>query len=550
MSVEKLKHQDAHATELLRISAFFGNENIYYNLLAAQNPNLWPGLGDILRTKTGFDRSMAKLRDYSLIETSRRSYRLHPCVHDWTLSGLNQHIEESDIWRAVTCTAVAADSASSIWSTDYDESQSRLASHAIRLMHPRLYDVLTKSELDAWRCAALTALGQVLHRAERIQEAAPLITHALTWSQQHLGDEHWVSLYACNALGLIQRDLQNFSLAESLLKQAVHGFARTLGQYHTKTLDPVHNLAMFYMRLGKFDEAEKMYLWSLRGCEESYGPQDANTFWATMALADFYMVKNELDEAENQFQQALKGFDAAIDNDHFFSRFTAARLGAIYEQRGDYNSAAAMFQRVYESCRRLFGSDHWSTLEAQADLTKLRVKSQWKESSGTASTLAEALTVPPLNRVDHEALRSSETAVSSDTSLQDINPGNPSDILPNPAKKLSRLQCHMCRASLTISTKRFICCICADHELCGNCHAKFRAQQNNDTIQIGQSDHHIFLLCDIQHIPKVPSIISYDSSTTAPHDAQPAWGAELGPIEADAHLKWMKLGLASEPQNG
>lgn len=430
MSVAKLKQQDAHAAELLRISAFFGNENIYYNLLTARDSKLWPGLGDMLRTKAGFDRSMAKLRDYSLIETSSRSYRLHPCVHDWTLSGLNQQIEESDIWRAVACITAESESSSLIWSADWDESQSRLASHAIRLMHPRLYDVLTKSELDEWRSADLSGLGQLLHRAGRIEEAVPIITRVLTWSQQHLGEEHQVFLYACNALGLIQQELQNFSEAESLLKQAVHGFAQTLGQHHENTLDPVHNLALLYTQLDRFEEAEKMYLWSLRGCEESYGPQDANTFWATMAIANFYMEKNEHDEAERQFLRALEGFDAAIDKDHFFSRLTAGRLGAIYEQRGDYNSAAAMFQRVYESCRRLFGPDHWSTLEARDNLSRLRVKSPLETSSGTPSTSAEALSVPPLDRIDLEAPRSPETAVNSDDSLQDVNAGNLSDIIP------------------------------------------------------------------------------------------------------------------------
>lgn len=82
LSFEKLKTQSSETAKILRILVFFGRENVDHHLLATQDPLLRPGLGDSFRTKATFDRSIAKLRDYSLVETSHRSYRLHPCLHD------------------------------------------------------------------------------------------------------------------------------------------------------------------------------------------------------------------------------------------------------------------------------------------------------------------------------------------------------------------------------------------------------------------------------------------------------------------------------------
>ncbi|KEF60432.1 uncharacterized protein A1O9_01993 [Exophiala aquamarina CBS 119918] len=374
MSVEKLKSQDAYAAELLRILAFFANESIYYDLLSADEEDPWPGLGNIMQTKATFERSMARLRDYSLVETSRRCYRLHPCVHDWTLSSLNQHVEESDIWRAMTCVVAAGRIAYEIWETDDGDPQSRLASHAMRLMHPRLYDVLENSELDEERCNLLCGLGGVLAHAGMAEEATPLLGRSLAWSHQHLGEEHHVSLNTSNVVGLAQQELQNFSQAENLMKQAIHGLREL---WASMTKPPwTQSITLHCFIRKRFDEAEDLYLWSLRGCEESYGPLDVNTFWAMLALAEFYATKDEPGEVEKFLHQILKGFEAAADSDHPMSRAAASRLGAIYEQKGNHHSAAAMFQRVYDSCGRVHGPEHWSTLEAQENLTQLEAKSR------------------------------------------------------------------------------------------------------------------------------------------------------------------------------
>lgn len=53
----------------------------------------------------------------------------------------------------------------------------------------------------------------------------------------------------------------------------------------------------------------------------------------------------------------------------------------MIEQR-KYQSAAAMCHRVYESCLRLFGPDHWATLEAQMNSVNVETESNELKHSG------------------------------------------------------------------------------------------------------------------------------------------------------------------------
>jgi hypothetical protein len=58
---------------------------------------------------------------------------------------------------------------------------SRLAPYALRLTHPRIFDVSIRSDLDEWHSAALCRLGE-LHRAEKNGEAVQLVRRSFKWS--------------------------------------------------------------------------------------------------------------------------------------------------------------------------------------------------------------------------------------------------------------------------------------------------------------------------------------------------------------------------------
>lgn len=76
-----------------------------------------PWLSSLLGNKQRFQRALALLQEYSLIDISATGHKLHNCVHDWTLQALNRDINEEYFWVAVHCIAsnVRVDSQNHYW---------------------------------------------------------------------------------------------------------------------------------------------------------------------------------------------------------------------------------------------------------------------------------------------------------------------------------------------------------------------------------------------------------------------------------------------------
>lgn len=146
LSLTQVQAQDPEAAELLRLLAYFGAENIEYELFRDADVSDLPWLAVLTSNKRRFERAMARLCDYSLVENSRGSYSLHACVHDWTLQALNQNISKQYYLLAITCVAsrVRLPSDPDYWLTHHI-----LVKHATRFEHNRLSSSIDDEGLDA-----------------------------------------------------------------------------------------------------------------------------------------------------------------------------------------------------------------------------------------------------------------------------------------------------------------------------------------------------------------------------------------------------------------
>ena len=105
LSLAQVQAQQPEAAELLRLLAYFSNEGISYDLLKAGKGSNFEWLSLLTTNRRRFNRAMARLHDYSLVEMSEDSYYLHTCVHDWTMQALNRDINAEYCWLAVLCIA-------------------------------------------------------------------------------------------------------------------------------------------------------------------------------------------------------------------------------------------------------------------------------------------------------------------------------------------------------------------------------------------------------------------------------------------------------------
>lgn len=103
-----LSQLNAEAVTLLRLMAYFSNQDIWFELLQkVARKGIQPSPFKFLSSQKKFGSIMRRLQDYSLVESheSAGAYSLHTCVHDWTLEYLKRSIDRELPWHAFHCVA-------------------------------------------------------------------------------------------------------------------------------------------------------------------------------------------------------------------------------------------------------------------------------------------------------------------------------------------------------------------------------------------------------------------------------------------------------------
>ncbi|KAL9047908.1 MAG: hypothetical protein Q9162_007914 [Coniocarpon cinnabarinum] len=339
---------EAHAPEalaLLRFMAYFSNEDARFELFQyATDEDQRPLLSKALSSKFKFGQAMRKLQEYSLVESyhSAGSYRLHACVHDWTLDYLNCRINVQFVQAALHCVT-----ASFVWEdspTSWSQNR-QLWQHARRLYHFRIQGMLkgpgSLSSLDD-----LLTLGELFRRQDWLKEAEAIYQWTMAGYEKALGPDHTSTLQTVNNLGLLYSDQDKLAEAEEMYQRALAGKERALGLDHTSTLDTVNNLGNLYSDQGKLAEAEEMYQRALAGKERALGLDHTSTLDTVNNLGVLHWNQGKLAEAEEMYQRALAGYEKALGPDHTSTLQTVNNLGILYRDQGKLAEAEEMYQRA------------------------------------------------------------------------------------------------------------------------------------------------------------------------------------------------------------
>lgn len=135
LSYSRLENENSDAAKILKLLAYFDNENLWCELFhagLADNSPQW--LRQVIKDGVHFSGVMGILTDYYFLDVhpTFESWSIHNCVHDWTLAALNKNIDEKHYWYAFDCVSA------SIKDGNKDNfaklSYSRLAAQATRLV--------------------------------------------------------------------------------------------------------------------------------------------------------------------------------------------------------------------------------------------------------------------------------------------------------------------------------------------------------------------------------------------------------------------------------
>ena len=229
LSLEHIRSQNKLSAKLLKLWAYFDNQDLWFELLkegASSGPE-W--LHEITEDELCFTEAARVLCEHGLAEADKSSeeskselngYGMHSCVHSWTVHMLNQEWDNELASLALECIGrhVPQQNAPNFWITEQ-----RLMGHATRC-----WKFIVDGRLD------------------------------------DNGKEDNVHM-----MGSLYADLGRLDEAEKMYQRALQGYEKAWGPEHTSTLSTVNNLGLLYADLGRLDEAEKMYQRALQGKEKA-----------------------------------------------------------------------------------------------------------------------------------------------------------------------------------------------------------------------------------------------------------------------------------------
>ncbi|KAF7509631.1 hypothetical protein GJ744_007669 [Endocarpon pusillum] len=372
ISLKQIESHDPEAVKLIQLLAYFDNQDIWYGLLRPGGDCGLPWLSDVVRNEIRFNRAMAKLHDYSLIDIWPGSYSIHACLHDWALGFLNRDLNSALHGVALHCVGQNVVD----WSSPgcYIGNR-RLLQHAIRLQSGRLKSMMDSNMVNMQDLYDIAFLWE---RLVEPREAEPMYLRILKVTEQN--ESMWsqgniLRLVTYCKLGSMYTRQGRLTEGEELLLNALAEVEKLHDREHLRTIRVLANLGLLYFEQGKTAEAEKTFLQALAGFEQIYGSEHAETLGAVYSLGVCYMNQGKVAGAESMLLQALTGFEKVCGLEHEWTLATVLWLAKFYARQGKIAKAVEMCQRAYEGYEKLYGSDHPGTLKVVCNLGWL----YWKQ---------------------------------------------------------------------------------------------------------------------------------------------------------------------------
>uniref|UniRef100_A0ACC1R8X0 Uncharacterized protein n=1 Tax=Lecanicillium saksenae TaxID=468837 RepID=A0ACC1R8X0_9HYPO len=335
ISYASIRRQNKSAAMLLRLWAFFGHEDLWYELVRHGGTKVGPKwLQDLTETRLAFDHGIRVLCSHGLVEAhwmgvqkgpESNGYSVHGCVHSWMIHVLNDLNEQDLVALAIKCTSL----------------------HVPGKEVPEYWLIQRRLMLHADRCWQL--LGEVASDKGNI----------------------WISVI----LGSLYADQGRFKEAEAMCERALQGYEKAWGPEHTSTLDTVNNLGVLYKNQGRLKEAEAMYKQALQGYEKAWGPEYTSTLDTVNNLSLLYADQGRFKEAEAMYERALQGYEKALGKGGIMTYVpflnVVTNLGSLHAEMGQKTRAKELYIVALKGLRKVFGDSSDRVRELEHTLASL-----------------------------------------------------------------------------------------------------------------------------------------------------------------------------------
>jgi len=364
VSYAQVERQNANSARLLRLWAYFGHEDLWFELLQKGRPGGPTWFQDLTSDVIEFNKAVRLLCDYGLVEadtsskergTESRGYGMHSCVHTWTTHVLNETRDDDMAQLAMVCVASYAPNSRQ---PRYWVVQRRMLQHVSRCLAAM---ALVKMPSDGETAWIANSFGHFLADQGRLAEAEPFFQRAVQHWEIALGPDHTSTLSALQALGTISSNQGRDAEARLVFERVVQGFETVFGPGNPAALGAVNGLGVVYHQMGQPAKAEAMWK---RLLEESERAPSHHRLEAINNLGVMYLTQGQDAKAEAMFQRLLQGKDTEFNPDHITTFEVMNNLAIAYFRQGQIYRAEVMFGQVLRGRLTSLGPNHLSTLKA------------------------------------------------------------------------------------------------------------------------------------------------------------------------------------------
>jgi tetratricopeptide (TPR) repeat protein len=367
LSFERMEGERPPAAVLLHFCAFLAPDDIPISILRAAEGEVPAELRAALADGIEFDRTIAALRRYSLMERQGDGLRVHRLVQAVVRESLGA--DQSEAWLAAAIRLLR--NALPREEEPHPEGWplcARLLAHA-QVSEYLVADQMVEPEARSW---LLDRVGEYLLCRGEFGLAKPFLERGLAIRERELGPDHPNTATSLQNLANLLRDQGQVTSARPLFERALAIREKAIGPNHPVTASSLNHLASLLQDQGDLATARPLFERSLVICETTLGSDDARTAASLNDLGHLLQEQGDLGGARPLHEQALTIRERVHGPDHPNTAQSLNNLGwALRTERGQALVARQLMERGLTIRERVLGPDHPHTARSHRYLGRL-----------------------------------------------------------------------------------------------------------------------------------------------------------------------------------
>jgi len=215
-----------------------------------------------------------------------------------------------------------------------------------------------RGEDSQGRGSSLAAVGVVLRRLGRFDEAAQMLRRAVEEREQRLGPDHPSVAAQLFNLANVLRTQNKLDEAEALLRRDLSICRRAFGENHPRTARALAGLAIVLASRGRPDLALPLFQSAVQAAEAADGPRSTQYALALSNLGSVLLDLGRAREAAEVQRRAVQVASQAFGAEHAETARTLGNLGEALVLSGQRAEARPVLQRSVALSEKALGPDH------------------------------------------------------------------------------------------------------------------------------------------------------------------------------------------------